>query len=146
MRFPVPASGTSRLAWASGRRQARPMNDPSDGAEWLVLAEEVLDLAAKAGASQAEVIIQADEAALTRFANSEIHQNVAESNARLSLRFIDGQRIGVAATGRFDRPALDQVAETADRIARHVEPNPAFITLPSPGAEPIPELAAAYSR
>ena len=100
---------------------------------------------AKAGASQAEVIIQADDAALTRFANSEIHQNVAEANARLSLRFIDGQRIGVAATGRFDAAALEPVAETAGRIARHVEPNPDFITLPSPGPEPIPELAAAYS-
>jgi PmbA protein len=122
------------------------VSEPSTAAGWLTVAEQVLDLAAKAGASQAEVIIQADDAALTRFANSEIHQNVAESNARLSVRFIDGQQIGVAATGRFDRAALDHVVETAGQIARHVEPNPDFITLPSPGPEPIPELQAAYSR
>ncbi len=121
------------------------MSEPTGGAGWLALAERVLDLAAAAGATQAEVIVQADDAALTRFANSEIHQNVAEANARLSLRFVDGQRIGVAATGRFDLVALKGVAETAGRIARNVEPNPDFITLPSPGPEPIPELAAAYS-
>ncbi len=121
------------------------MNDPSDGAEWLVLAEEVLDLAAKAGASQAEVVIQADEAALTRFANSEIHQNVAESNARLSLRFIHGQQIGVAATGRFDSAALKTLADTAGAIARNVEANDDFISLPSPGPRPIPAQPAGYS-
>ncbi|MGH2465090.1 MAG: hypothetical protein ACRDGI_06485, partial [Candidatus Limnocylindrales bacterium] len=75
------------------------MSEPAGATDWVALAEQVLDLAARAGASQAEVIIQADDAALTRFANSEIHQNVAEANARLSLRFVDGQRIGVAATG-----------------------------------------------
>jgi PmbA protein len=122
------------------------MSEPGSAAGWLSLAEQVLELAAKAGASQAEVIVQADDAALTRFANSEIHQNVAELNARLSLRFIDGQRIGVAATGRFDRGALESVARTAGQIARNVEPNTDFITLPGPGPEPIPELAAAYSR
>jgi len=121
------------------------LSQPSSAAGWLSLAEQVLELAATAGASQAEVIVQADDAALTRFANSEIHQNVAEANARLSLRFVDGQRIGVAATGRFDTAALEAMAQTAARIARNVEPNPAFITLPSPGPEPIPELPAAYS-
>ena len=121
------------------------MSEPKDAKEWLVLAEQVLDLAAKAGASQAEVLISVDDAALTRFANSEIHQNVAETNARLSLRFIDGQRIGVAATGRFDPAALAAVAETAGRIARNVEPNMDFVSLPRPGPAPIPDLAAAYS-
>ena len=121
------------------------MNEPNGAAEWLVLAEEVLDLASKAGASQAEVVVQADDAALTRFANSEIHQNVAESDARLSLRFIYGQRIGVAATGRFDPAALKALAETAGAIARNVEPNADFASLPGPGPRPIPDLPDAYS-
>ncbi len=117
-----------------------------DAVEWLVLAEEVLDLAGAAGATQAEVVIQADDAALTRFANSEIHQNVAETNTRLSLRFIDGQRIGVAATGRFDGAALKALAEQAGEIARNVAPNDDFLTLPGPGARPIPDLPSAWSR
>jgi PmbA protein len=122
------------------------MSQSRDTAEWLVLAEEVLELAAAAGASQAEVVIQADDAALTRFANSEIHQNVAESDARLNLRFIDGQRIGVAATGRFDSTGLKAVAEAAATIARNVEPNEDFVSLPGPGPRPIPDLPAAWSE
>jgi hypothetical protein len=53
------------------------VSEPNDGAGWLNLAEQVLERARAAGASQAEVVIEADDAALTRFANSEIHQNVA---------------------------------------------------------------------
>jgi PmbA protein len=121
------------------------MKDPGDAVGWLLLADEVLDLAAAAGASQAEVVIQADDAALTRFANSEIHQNVAERNARLSLRFIHGQRIGVAATGRFDPGTLKKLAETAGEIARNVEPLADFVTLPSPGPRAIPDLPGAFS-
>ena len=40
--------------------------------------------------------MRTDEA-LTRFANSEIHQNVAEANTVVNLRFVDGQRVGVAS-------------------------------------------------
>ena len=87
------------------------------------------------------MIVQADDAALTRFANSEIHQNVAEANARLSLRFVDGQRIGVAATGRFDLPALEAVAETAGQIARNVEPNAGLHHPARPGARADPRAA-----
>ena len=48
----------------------------------------------------------AEDAALTRFANSEIHQNVAEANVRVSLRFVRGKRVAVATTGpnRRGRP------------------------------------------
>ncbi|MGH2512621.1 MAG: TldD/PmbA family protein, partial [Candidatus Limnocylindrales bacterium] len=121
------------------------MSEPHDSAGWLSLAEQVLELAAAAGASQAEVVIQAEDAALTRFANSEIHQNVAESNVHLNLRYIEGQRIGVAATGRLDRAGLEAVVEAAGAIARNVAPNDGFVSLPAPGAAPIPDLPAAWS-
>jgi predicted Zn-dependent protease len=121
------------------------VSEPNDGAGWLNLAEQVLERAQAAGASQAEVVIEADDAALTRFANSEIHQNVAESNARLSLRFIDGQRIGVAATGRLDDDGLRAVTEAAGTIARNVAPNDDFVSLPGPGPRPIPDLPAGWS-
>jgi len=52
----------------------------------LATAERVLALAEAAGADEVEAVISADEARLTRFANSEIHQNVAETNASLNLR------------------------------------------------------------
>ena len=45
----------------------------------LALAEEVVERALRAGATEAEALVIAGERALTRFANNEIHQNVAET-------------------------------------------------------------------
>jgi PmbA protein len=115
-----------------------------DSAGWLSVAEDALRLAAAEGASQAEALVTAEDAALTRFANSEIHQNVAETNVQLNLRFVIGRRVGVASTGRLDPEGLRAVAEAAGRIARNVEENDGFASLPSPG-EPIPDLPAAYA-
>ena len=68
--------------------------------EWLATAERVVALATAAGATEAEALVTADDARLTRFANSEIHQNVAETNVECNLRFVVGKRVGVASTGR----------------------------------------------
>ncbi len=48
-----------------------------DGDGLLRLAEDVVRRAQAAGATEAEVLASADRSALTRFANSQIHQNVA---------------------------------------------------------------------
>ncbi len=115
-----------------------------DDAHWLGLAETAIGLALADGASQAEALVTAEESALTRFANSEIHQNVAETNAQLNLRFVIGQRVGVASTGRLDPDGLRTVAEAAGRIARNVEENDEFVSLPGPD-RPIPDLPAAFA-
>ena len=98
------------------------------------LAETVLHLAEAAGATEAEVLVAVGDDALTRFANSEIHQNVAESDIRVSLRFVRGKRIGVASSGRTDPEALRRLAETAGRIAAIAEETRDWPGLPA--AEP----------
>ncbi len=55
----------------------------------------------------------ADDSALTRFANSEIHQNVAETSATVNLRFVLGRRVGVVTTGRTDDDGLIALVEHA---------------------------------
>ena len=57
-------------------------------AAWLAIAERAVALATAAGATEAEALVTAADARLTRFANSEIHQNVAETNADCNLRFV----------------------------------------------------------
>ena len=52
----------------------------------------------------------AEDAALTRFANSQIHQNVAETNVTVNLRFVVGKRVGVASTDRTDDEGLRRLA------------------------------------
>ena len=104
----------------------------------LGLAERVLRLAEAEGATEAEVLVTAGEQALTRFANSEIHQNVAESDVRLNVRFVRGRRIGVASSGRTDAEALRRLAETAGRIAAVADETPDWAGLPAAWpAEPV---------
>ena len=120
------------------------MTGRRDATSWLGVAEEAIRLALADGAGQAEALITADDAALTRFANSEIHQNVSETNVQLNLRYVIGRRVGVASTGRLDADGLRAVAEAAGRIARNVEENDEFVSLPEP-ADPIPDLPAAFA-
>ena len=112
--------------------------------ERLAIAEIVLRHAEATGATEAEVLVDAEDAALTRFANSEIHQNVAEANVRVSLRFVRGKRVGVAATGRTDEVALRRLAETAGRIADLVEETANWTGLPEPG--PIHLVEGAFAE
>jgi len=52
-------------------------------------------------ADQTEVVITVQDSQLTRFANSAIHQNVAERNTRVNVRAVVGKRIGVASTNNL---------------------------------------------
>ncbi len=90
--------------------------DPIDA---LAVAERAVGLARAAGATEAEALVSAEEAQLTRFANSEIHQNVAESDGSLNLRVAIGRRVGVASSNRLDDEGLRTLAETATAIARN---------------------------
>jgi PmbA protein len=115
-----------------------------DPAAALALAETVLHLATAEGATEVEVLVTGSDDALTRFANSEIHQNVAESDIRVNLRFARGKRIGVASSGRTDAEALRQLAETAGRIAAIAEETGDWAGLPAAGpAEPVEGAFAA---
>ncbi|MEA2630190.1 MAG: PmbA protein, partial [Chloroflexota bacterium] len=86
------------------------MNDDR-ASDALTLAESALTHALRDGVTEAEVLVMADESALTRFANSEIHQNVAETNVTINLRVVVGKRIGVASSGRTDDEGLRRLAE-----------------------------------
>ena len=74
----------------------------------------------------------AEDSALTRFANSEIHQNVAETNVTINLRVVVGKRVGVASSGRTDEEGLRRLAESATAIARVVEELDDWGGLPGP--------------
>jgi PmbA protein len=73
---------------------------------------------------EAEVTLTARDAALTRFANSRIHQNVAERDASLRVRVRQDGRTGVASTNRLDDQGLKEVIARASEIRRRSAPNP----------------------
>jgi PmbA protein len=83
-------------------------------------------------ADQTEMVVSGEDSFLTRFANSTIHQNVAETNVEISVRAVVGKKIGVASTNRIDKAALRGVTERALEIARLQKENPDFLSLPEP--------------
>lgn len=93
------------------------------------IADHVL---AHSNADQTEVVIISQDSRLTRFANSAIHQNVAELNTQINVRAVLGKRIGAASTNDSSPEALQRVTETAIAIARLQPENPDFISLPGP--------------
>lgn len=107
----------------------------------LGLAERVLHLAEQEGATEAEVLVLGGGEQLTRFANSQIHQNVSETNTQINLRFVIGRQIGVSSTNRLDDDALRRLAASAAQIARLQPELEDFRGLPEPG--PLPEARGA---
>ena len=57
-------------------------------------------------AGETEVLIRAHDAALTRYANSIIHQNVAETDVIVTVRAVAGKRMGTASTNDLSAEAL----------------------------------------
>jgi predicted Zn-dependent protease len=114
-----------------------------DPAEVLAIAERALRYAEAAGASEVEALVSADDLSLTRFANSEIHQNVAESNTQLNLRVVVGRRVGVASSNHLDDEGLRRLAESATAIARNSEELGDWGGLPEP--TPISDMPAGYA-
>ena len=119
------------------------MHDDRAG-DALALAESTLALATGDGVTEAEVMVSSEESALTRFAHSEIHQNVAETNVTINLRVVVGKRVGVASSGRTDAEGLRRLAENAAAIARVVEELEDWGGLPGPTE--IHDVPGAYSR
>ena len=84
------------------------------------VATRALDLArAELGpAAEIEVLAEREQAALTRFANSYIHQNVADESARVTLRVHHDGRTAAANTSRIDDDGLRALATRVAAAAR----------------------------
>jgi predicted Zn-dependent protease len=91
---------------------------------------------AASSADQTEAVIQTEDSSLTRFANSAIHQNVAERNASLTVRAVLGRKIGSARTNVLDPAEIRRTVRLACEAARVQPENPKFHSLPGPSAPP----------
>ena len=81
---------------------------------------------------QAEAVFIGSESGLTRFANSTIHQNVAETQSKVYFRVVVGRKIGVASTNSFTGADLRRAYRSAAKIAKVQRENPHFVSLPKP--------------
>lgn len=105
------------------------------------IAKKVLGLSR---ASETEVLLMVTDHGLTRFANSQIHQNVAWQDLGISVRVVDrdlttaGARIGVASGNSFHPYALKDVIKRASELVKLQKEDPYFKGLPQ--AQKIPEV------
>jgi predicted Zn-dependent protease len=67
--------------------------------------------------AEAEAAVRASTGALTRFANSFIHQNVAEEHLGISLRVAVDGRVAGRSANRSDPETLEEIVEDALEIA-----------------------------
>ena len=87
-------------------------------------------------AHETEVLLFVTDHGLTRFANSQIHQNVAWEDVGISVRVVVGKRIGVASTNNFSNQALRDVVRRAQELAKLQKEDPYFKGLPKPKKYP----------
>ncbi|MEV4812736.1 TldD/PmbA family protein [Micromonospora avicenniae] len=116
----------------------------------LELAGQVVELVRRVGGpdAQAEAVVTRADLALTRFANSFIHQNVAESGVGVRLRVhVDG-RTAAGSGSEVSPEGLRTLVERTLTAARLGPPDPAWpgLTPPTPTAASGPvDEATAYA-
>ncbi len=102
------------------------------------VADQVIELVrAKAGHAEAEVTVRTGTEALTRFAGSFIHQNVAEEKSHVGLRIsLQGQTTSVSLDGQPSRDALARLVDGALEAARVLPADPDWPGLAAAAAAP----------
>lgn len=63
-----------------------------------------------------DVLMETFDRKLTRFANSVIHQNVAEKNVSILLRGVTGGKVGIASINSFEPAKLDALVRNVETI------------------------------
>jgi predicted Zn-dependent protease len=109
------------------------VSSPHDPVEIDALLDRALGLVDE---GEAEATYLATDSALTRFAMSRIHQNVAEHDATLRVRLVHDGRTGVADTNRLDEAGLRELVERAAAIRDRAAANPEQAPLATPDGPP----------
>jgi PmbA protein len=79
---------------------------------------------------EVEVLFSGGRFALTRFANSTIHQNVEDENHIVSVRTVFGGRTARATTNKFDDKSLRRVVESSEALAKVQHPDSDLLPMP----------------
>ncbi len=97
-----------------------------------------------ANGDKVDVIVTKSEEALTRFANSYIHQNVKQTNGMVRVRVIKDGKTGIALTNSFDEESVIDCAKKANELADLAVKDPQEFELPGKSeykSIPVPDEA-----
>ncbi|MEM3875117.1 MAG: TldD/PmbA family protein [Candidatus Bathyarchaeia archaeon] len=98
------------------------------------IAEKTIEYAMKQKVSQAQAVAFMVDNSLTRFANSQIHQNLSQKMGGVSVKVVLDQRISTVQANTFEEKGIKEAVEQAVKIAKASSPNKEFKGLPEPEA------------
>src|SRR3954469_4521171 len=105
----------------------------------FAILDSALAAAKDAGASEADAVFESTDQNISRFANSNLHQNMSEVSAELTLRVIVDDAMGVASTTVFDADEIARTAALAGEAAKHSDALQNFTGLYRAN-EPLPDV------
>ncbi len=97
------------------------------------IAEKVLKFSK---AQETEVLLSVSDSSLTRFANNQIHQNMAWKNVGIGVRVVIDKKIGVSSTNSLEEKDFEHVVDKAMELAKFQKSDPDFDSLPGPNKIP----------
>lgn len=98
----------------------------------LEIAERTVKLTLQHKADQAQVAAFLVNTSLTRYANSQIHQNVATKTGGVAIKVVNGQKIGVLRVYSLEKKKIREIVKKAIKISKVTPPNKDFKSLPKP--------------
>jgi len=106
--------------------------------------DKVLSIALDhSAAEQTEASVWLTRYALTRFANSTIHQNMLFENGVLKVRAVFGKKVASGTTNRLDEAGIRALVDDVVKMARLQDENPDFVSLPKQ-PRPVQGVKAFY--
>jgi PmbA protein len=108
------------------------------------IAEKTVDFAVTHGVNQAQASAFIIDSALTRFANSQIHQNVASKSGAVSIKVVLDKRISTIHVDSLEQKEIEKAVLQAVKIAKASSPTKDFKSLPKP--EKWAPLKGAYDK
>lgn len=96
------------------------------------IAEKTVDFATKHQVNQAQASAFIVDSALTRFANSQIHQNVASKLGAVSIKVVLDKRISTIRVDSLEQREIEKAVLQAMKIAKASSPTKDFKSLPKP--------------
>ncbi|OLC58269.1 MAG: hypothetical protein AUH85_00990 [Chloroflexi bacterium 13_1_40CM_4_68_4] len=91
---------------------------------------------AAASGDEVEVLVLSRDLGLTRFANSEIHQNMRIASADVRVRVVRDKRVATVWTNRLEDEGVERAARDASEKALVSPENPEWGGLPGPASYP----------
>ncbi len=102
------------------------------------IAEATVKHALGQKVNQAQAVAFLVDGALTRFANSQIHQNVAQKIGGVIIKVVLDKKISTVRANTLEDEGLEEAVQKAVKIAKASSPSKDFKSLPEPEAwEPV---------